>query len=567
MEMKRTLLSAALLTAGIAANAQVIMDVQEPPGLQGNYTVTWAGTDWGIDITDPIYAVTDTLAIVDDGTASDSLGCNALINGAEIAGKIAVVYRGTCEFGTKALNAQNAGAVGVIIVNNQGAPIVPGAGADGSSVTIPVVMISTDDGALLHDEIVAGNVVAFIGSIQGLYGDDIGFFKNNVIVPSYTAIPNDVAQNGSEFNFPLGLWLFNYGTNDQVGATVSAVVRQGGSTLLTMTSDPTDILAGDSVFVDLGTMSLSSYGGNYDLTYSCMLNGVLDEYLSNDSLELGFSVGSVIAYTPIDENSGIPTASGGAIPTGNTEGFTLCNYFNDANASRLGVTGMYFSLSSVTSGDDLTGTLVEIECFEITDAFTGLSDFPADPVLDPLHTAEYTFTSDAQNTQVFAPFDEAFQLDDNTPYLFCVTTFDANNRIGYNELLNYTLYQDNTDRLVTTVQDPTGFYEGGFVGGGAGSMAVQTIPASTIGIAENTSDQEVVPYPNPTTRLVHIPLSGRNGKATLSVSDLSGRVVKDVEVTLNNELVMDMDGLSNGTYLFRLAQDGRSTSFRVVVSK
>ncbi|MCB9194091.1 MAG: hypothetical protein H6597_06115 [Flavobacteriales bacterium] len=145
-----------------------------------------------IDITDPIYAVTDTLAIVDDGTASDSLGCNALINGAEIAGKIAVVYRGTCEFGTKALNAQNAGAVGVIIVNNQGAPIVPGAGADGSSVTIPVVMISTDDGALLHDEIVAGNVVAFIGSIQGLYGDDIGFFKNNVIVPSYTAIPNDV---------------------------------------------------------------------------------------------------------------------------------------------------------------------------------------------------------------------------------------------------------------------------------------------------------------------------------------------------------------------------------------
>ncbi|MCB9194092.1 MAG: T9SS type A sorting domain-containing protein [Flavobacteriales bacterium] len=206
---------------------------------------------------------------------------------------------------------------------------------------------------------------------------------------------------------------------------------------------------------------------------------------------------------------------------------------------------------------------MEIECFEIADAFTGLSDFRRTRSWT-LHGGIHILGCTERRSSLRST---GVQLDDNTPYLFCVTTFDANNRIGYNELLNYTLYQDNTDRLVTTVQDPTGFYEGGFVGGGAGSMAVQTIPASTIGIAENTSDQEVVPYPNPTTRLVHIPLSGRNGKATLSVSDLSGRVVKDVEVTLNNELVMDMDGLSNGTYLFRLAQDGRSTSFRVVVSK
>ena len=87
----------------------------------GNYDFTWAEPSggWGCpDLSDPANAITDTLAFVDDGTAGDSLGCNALVNGTDITGKIAVIYRGACEFGTKALNAENAGAVGAIIVNN-----------------------------------------------------------------------------------------------------------------------------------------------------------------------------------------------------------------------------------------------------------------------------------------------------------------------------------------------------------------------------------------------------------------------------------------------------------------
>ena len=71
-------------------------------------------------------------------------GCNPLINGVDVTGKIAVIYRNTCEFGTKALNAQNAGAVGVIIINRDPEVIEMGGGADGGSVTIPVVMLSDD---------------------------------------------------------------------------------------------------------------------------------------------------------------------------------------------------------------------------------------------------------------------------------------------------------------------------------------------------------------------------------------------------------------------------------------
>ena len=41
-----------------------------------------------------------------------------LVNGGAIAGNIALVDRGACGFTIKVKNAQNAGAVGVIVANN-----------------------------------------------------------------------------------------------------------------------------------------------------------------------------------------------------------------------------------------------------------------------------------------------------------------------------------------------------------------------------------------------------------------------------------------------------------------
>jgi extracellular elastinolytic metalloproteinase len=76
-------------------------------------------------------------------------GCTAITS--PVAGQIAVIDRGVCEFGLKALNAQKAKAVAVIIANNQGGTtVIPmGPGAVGSKVNIPAVMISQNDGAAL----------------------------------------------------------------------------------------------------------------------------------------------------------------------------------------------------------------------------------------------------------------------------------------------------------------------------------------------------------------------------------------------------------------------------------
>jgi hypothetical protein len=69
-------------------------------------------------------------------------------NTAAVAGRIALVDRGGCTFVIKSKNAQNAGAIAVVIVNNvAGGPVSP-AGTD-ATITIPTVGISKDDGATI----------------------------------------------------------------------------------------------------------------------------------------------------------------------------------------------------------------------------------------------------------------------------------------------------------------------------------------------------------------------------------------------------------------------------------
>jgi hypothetical protein len=103
----------------------------------------------------------DAVVVIDDGTSGDpNDACDPVLNGADLNGKIAVLRRGSCEFGFKALAAQNEGAIAVVVVNNQpGDPIVMGGGAVGDQVTIPVVMISDVEGEPIITELLAANTV------------------------------------------------------------------------------------------------------------------------------------------------------------------------------------------------------------------------------------------------------------------------------------------------------------------------------------------------------------------------------------------------------------------------
>jgi hypothetical protein len=85
------------------------------------------------------------VVLANDGVGSGSDACSALVNGAEIAGKIALIDRGTCAFVDKVNYAQDAGAIGVLVVNSTSGSVITMGGTD-AGITIPALMITLADG-------------------------------------------------------------------------------------------------------------------------------------------------------------------------------------------------------------------------------------------------------------------------------------------------------------------------------------------------------------------------------------------------------------------------------------
>ena len=129
--------------------------INSPAGVAGNYSC-YPTTAFGQPIGTTI---TSNLVLVNDGTATPTLGCTTLINAASVSGKIALIRRGTCTFVVKVKAAQVAGAVAVVMMNNIDGQPIP-MGGDDTTITIPSVMISKADGDALEAALASGAVNA-----------------------------------------------------------------------------------------------------------------------------------------------------------------------------------------------------------------------------------------------------------------------------------------------------------------------------------------------------------------------------------------------------------------------
>ncbi len=101
--------------------------------------------------------IAGTIALVSDGSANPTLGCGPLVGFP--AGAIALVDRGTCSFVQKALNAQAAGAIAMIVGNNVAGPPIA-MGGDDPTIAIPSVMVSLADATTIKAGLPATGTVA-----------------------------------------------------------------------------------------------------------------------------------------------------------------------------------------------------------------------------------------------------------------------------------------------------------------------------------------------------------------------------------------------------------------------
>jgi uncharacterized repeat protein (TIGR01451 family)/uncharacterized protein (TIGR03382 family) len=104
--------------------------------------------------------------------------CPGLTNPTDLTGKVALIQRGgsndagvTCRFWDKASQAQDAGAVGVILFNNQaGAPLLAPSGSP--TLSIPVGFVTLETGANIQAQAVSGSVSAAFASAPTRSGVD-----------------------------------------------------------------------------------------------------------------------------------------------------------------------------------------------------------------------------------------------------------------------------------------------------------------------------------------------------------------------------------------------------------
>ena len=160
MISKIRLVAAAVGVAAVVMPMSASAAPARDPGLlqqkQPNVSYVY-GQDFTVPSPVPEGNVVGRVQAVD--ATSDTSGCEASDFAAFTAGNIALIRRGTCNFSVKVANAEQAGASGVLIFNDDSMPalITPLLGTD---VTIPVLFVTrslgeafvtqTHDGLRVH---------------------------------------------------------------------------------------------------------------------------------------------------------------------------------------------------------------------------------------------------------------------------------------------------------------------------------------------------------------------------------------------------------------------------------
>jgi subtilisin family serine protease len=138
------------ITAGASTNPHFVgqpVDVTAPSGVPSKLQNVGAATgDFSV-----FTSTTAALYVWWGAIAGNDLACDA-VAGTPLTGKLALISRGSCTFTTKVRNAQNAGAIGVLIFNNvAGDPVGMAHDATDPKPTIPAVMVSNESGIGMRD--------------------------------------------------------------------------------------------------------------------------------------------------------------------------------------------------------------------------------------------------------------------------------------------------------------------------------------------------------------------------------------------------------------------------------
>jgi hypothetical protein len=218
------------------------------------------------------YNLTGQVVYIPDNSGS-FLGCSPFAPGS-LTGKIALIDRGgtaPCSFVSKVQNAQDAGAIGVIIANNQPGNISAFTGTS-STITIPSMMITQDDGAALKAVLAnaqVANVTMESRPIQYLW-------SNGATTPNLTGV---------------GAGNYSLTMTDLWGCTVSSSIALNNPPALNLEVSGTNLTCNSS---NNGTAAVKVTGGNNKCT---IRNSGLDLALGGRNIGAWLLRGNTLFFT------------------------------------------------------------------------------------------------------------------------------------------------------------------------------------------------------------------------------------------------------------------------------
>ncbi len=535
------LLAVALLT-NISAQAQAGLIINSPADAAGIFTDIGTAT-FGPQLID-IEDVTGNLILADDNEGClTAAGENSIMNGAEIAGNIAVIDRGACQFQEKTGNAQELGAVAVIICNNvAGDPITMG--GENDTLTIPAIMLTLDFCNELKVILANEPINATIGNPFNL-SQSTTAYAHSTPCSQITAL-QDLATTVS-----------NRTDNNQTDIVLTCEITDPDGAVTTFTEN-VDVLTSRSD----STVTFDEYlpGPIGEYTVRFFNNGeAIGNYLQGlDEETLSFNITE--DFFALDDGGLNP----GGITVGGGGDFSMgALFFAENDIEALSAT------FAISEPDSILGEMLTVILYEVNDPAVALDqnnvsvigfheyEVTADDVADELITVDLAnFSSPGDPVNMVADGIYVLMVEYIGSNFFFIT---ASGTINYPTVASIVVAPDANG--VST------WFTGGFNSGVTAILRLNVTPPvggdCTVSVNEpELDDSQITLMPNPASETVNILLDLEEASETVQIHlfDIMGRAVQsEVHNNVQDQLfTMDVSNLPTGTYFISvITEEGR----------
>lgn len=492
-------------------------------------------------------------------------GCNSLTNANDLKGKIALIRRGSCEFGDKCLRAEEAGAIAVLVYNrvdpdNANEPINMGTGAVGANVTIPCAMISLDDGLAAYDILKSGgkvNVCFTVPSkqINEVYANPWG---------------NMYPQNQLDTIFPTVSYTNN---SDSISGVITKVDIVSPSGIKTTLSRTHDMAVTEPGFVNIIPVSgyYPSEKGIYKATF---YNTFISDTVTSQFIVSDYTFGN-------DLNQALPkgvTRDKTTFVATDLKISNILNFYVTGNDDTK-ATYATFGLRNAAAfkNRDINISVLETSPDRI-DAITGTTLSPGDigDIVGDIVT--YTVSGNEDPNQLITiPLKDGskkgIDLTKNTAYVL-VFEYDGSSIKNDSVGPQWTLGRTTPSRwpgismFGTALMTGARYYSGGW-GDTEDPIGRLHIDGFTIGTKNlaTLDNSEVGFFPNPTADVVNVKLALKETAKTveLGIMDFFGRVISTYTLDVQNGIVpVNISNYPAGTYFFTVKTNKAFTTEKII---